>query len=1077
MAVALARSKSDATPSRTQVPESAPVVHRTNSDRRRYGLSGSIIQTSLQISTPGDSAEREADSTARKVMTMSAPAIAPRERVAILAARAPADVKPRDDQTSPELAAAIRSQLGGGRPLPADTRSFMEPRFKADLSAVRVHTDSRAENLTTRLGARAFAYGRHIFFNAGQFQPNTPDGMELIAHELTHTIQQREVVQREVEIKQRSGPKVQRGIVSEALDWIADKANYIPGYRLFTIVIGRNPINMERVERSGANILRALIEFIPGGHLIVEALDNHGVIQKGGKFIEDQFAALGDLGAAMRDALMEFIDSLGWRDIFRLGSVWSRAVRIFSVPVDKAIAFGKNLVTGIAKLVKEAIIKPLGKWAANNIPYWDLLAGVFGKNPISNEGESPASQLIGAFMKLIGQEEIWENIKKGNAVSKAWAWFQGAMKGALSLVMSIPSRVMETISSLTIFDIVTIVGAFGKILKTFGSFVVDFVKWAGGTVLSLLEIILSVVAPTVIPYLKKAGAAFSTIIKAPGRFINTLVQAGKKGFNQFAKNIVKHLTKGLLDWLLGSLAGANLYLPQSFAPRELLKFGLSVVGLTWTNVRTKLVAATNETVVKSLEAGFDLVKTLVTEGPAAAWEQFLQNLSDLKTMVQDAIMNYVQQQVIETAIARLVMMLNPAGAFIAAIQAIYKTITFIVAKLQQIGALVAAFIDGIAAIAAGLIDPAAKRVESVLANGLSLAISFLANYASLGNISKKVIEIVNKIRTPVDKALDKVVAWVVAQAKKLGKMVIDKVTGKAAKPAGAENAEERHKNVKAAVRADLAGKTFPDPASLKSALSAIYNRRKSEGLKGLRGSLHGDRAKVEAAASPVDVVANLPVTATGVRTAIDFFFRFQYDRGVTVLQVDYDNETKRLPEIIQNDAGASGRNHAEDIFFEKHLPTLAKTIEKGLKDESLVTKRAPVSISLNLNRMPCQHCAPIIAGMAGKYPYIQFIVRGASISKSGQRVVPTDDHIQIDFIKTMLKAGVKVEPLKIYDEVWKKILALGTKGKSQKLNLVTDGLSHEVTTVRQMMHACKSETARVQSLIDEAEQQIQVGQL
>jgi Domain of unknown function (DUF4157)/DNA/RNA non-specific endonuclease len=745
------------------VAEAAPRAAEPGRANRR-------VQTSLQISTPGDAAEREADSTARKVMSMSAPAIAPRERVSILAARAPSPRAPRTDETSPELAAAIRSQLGGGRPLPADTRSFMEPRFKADLSGVRIHTGAKAENLTTRLGARAFAYGRDIFFNAGQFQPDTPDGMELIAHELTHTIQQREVVQREVQVTERTGPKVQRGIVSEALDWIADKANNIPGYRLFTIVIGRNPINMERVERSGANILRALIEFIPGGHMIVEALENHGVIQKGGKFIEDQFAALGDLGAALRDALMEFIDSLGWRDIFRLGSLWGRAKRIFSVPVDKAIAFGKGLVSGIATLVKDAIIKPLGKWAANNIPKWDLLIGVFGKNPISDDKESPASALIGGFMKLIGQEEIWENIKKGNAVSKAWEWFQKAMKGALSLVLSIPGRVMDTIRSLTIFDIVTIVGAFGKIVKAFSSFVGDFLTWAGGTVLALLEIILSVVAPTMVPYLKKAGAAFNTIIKAPGRFINTLVQAGKAGFSKFVTNIVKHLTRGLLDWLLGSLAGANLYLPQSFTPRELLKFGLSVVGLTWTNVRGKLVAATNETVVKTLETGFDLVKTLVTEGPAAAWQQFLENLSNLKSMVQDAIMDYVKQQVIETAITRLLMMLNPAGAFIAAIQAIYKTVTFIVAKLRQIGALVAAFIDGLAAIAAGQIAPAAARVESVLANGLSLAISFLANYAGLGNISKKVIEIVNKIRAPVDKALDKVVAWVVGQAKKLGKM-------------------------------------------------------------------------------------------------------------------------------------------------------------------------------------------------------------------------------------------------------------------------------------------------------------------
>ena len=58
------------------------------------------------------------------------------------------------------------------------------------------------------------------------------------------------------------------------------------------------------------------------------------------------------------------------------------------------------------------ILKPMARWASANIPHWDLLMGVLGVNPVSNDGESPTMQLIGAFMKLIGQEEVWENIRK-----------------------------------------------------------------------------------------------------------------------------------------------------------------------------------------------------------------------------------------------------------------------------------------------------------------------------------------------------------------------------------------------------------------------------------------------------------------------------------------------------------------------------------------------------------------------------------------------------------------------------------------------------------------------------------------
>lgn len=753
------------------------------------------VRTALKVSSPSDPAEREAEATAKRVMRMPAPArLGPIvARAPLQPARAPAIPVPRPqappgaaappakarppEETSPELEAAIKKEKGGGRPLPADVAAFMGPRFKADFSGVRIHTGARAENLTSRLGARAFAFGRDIFFNAGQFKPATPEGMELIAHELTHTIQQREVVQREVaeaapvEVRESSEPQVQRGVVGEALDWVADKANMIPGFRLFTIVIGRNPVNMAKVDRSGANILRALIEFIPGGGLIVQALENHGVFEKGGKFIEEQFAALGDLAGAVRDALMEFIDSLGISDIFRLGSLWERAKRIFTVPVDKVISFGKNLVSGVAEIVKDAIVKPLGRWAAANIPKWDLLVGVFGKNPISGEGASPAAALIGGFMELIGQKEIWENIKQANAVAKAWQWFQGAMKGALALVTSIPGRVMDTIRSLTIFDIVTIVGAFGKILGAFSSFIGDFIRWAGGTVLSLLEIIFSVVAPTVVPYLKKAGGAFSKIIKSPGTFISTLVKAGKQGFNQFKAKIVAYLRDALFKWLLGSAEGAGLYFPKSFAPLELLKLGLSVLGLTWAHVRGKLVAATNETTVKAMETGFDLVKTLVTQGPAAAWQELLNSLSNLKAMVIDAAIDFVKGEVVKIAIEKLVSFLTPAGAFVQAILSIYRTIMFIVQKLAQIGRLVAAFVDGLAALADGVVTTAAGKVESVLAQGLSLAISFLASFAGLGNVPKKVMELIKKIRAPVDKAINAVIKWIVDKARKLGRFV------------------------------------------------------------------------------------------------------------------------------------------------------------------------------------------------------------------------------------------------------------------------------------------------------------------
>jgi hypothetical protein len=87
------------------------------------------------------------------------------------------------------VAAALSGQ-GAGRPLDATTRAFMEPRFGRDFGGVRIHADSAAATAAKALRANAFATGSDIFFGEGRYQPNSAPGRRLLAHELTHTVQQ-----------------------------------------------------------------------------------------------------------------------------------------------------------------------------------------------------------------------------------------------------------------------------------------------------------------------------------------------------------------------------------------------------------------------------------------------------------------------------------------------------------------------------------------------------------------------------------------------------------------------------------------------------------------------------------------------------------------------------------------------------------------------------------------------------------------------------------------------------------------------------------------------------------------------
>lgn len=80
--------------------------------------------------------------------------------------------------------------LSGGKSLESNTRSQFEPKFGHDFGRVRVHADARAADLAEQEGAAAFTVGRDVVFGAGRYEPNTPRGSRLIAHELAHVVQQ-----------------------------------------------------------------------------------------------------------------------------------------------------------------------------------------------------------------------------------------------------------------------------------------------------------------------------------------------------------------------------------------------------------------------------------------------------------------------------------------------------------------------------------------------------------------------------------------------------------------------------------------------------------------------------------------------------------------------------------------------------------------------------------------------------------------------------------------------------------------------------------------------------------------------
>jgi len=91
---------------------------------------------------------------------------------------------------TPDLEASIQQARGSGQPLADSVRKPMEQAFGADFSGVNVHTDTQSDQLNQSIQAKAFTTGKDIFFRQGEYDPGSRGGQELIAHELTHVVQQ-----------------------------------------------------------------------------------------------------------------------------------------------------------------------------------------------------------------------------------------------------------------------------------------------------------------------------------------------------------------------------------------------------------------------------------------------------------------------------------------------------------------------------------------------------------------------------------------------------------------------------------------------------------------------------------------------------------------------------------------------------------------------------------------------------------------------------------------------------------------------------------------------------------------------
>ena len=185
------------------------------------------------------------------------------------------------------------------------------------------------------------------------------------------------------------------------------------------------------------------------------------------------------------------------------------------------------------------------------------------------------------------------------------AWLLGLINELGLSPSQLVERFLTLWNSFSIDDLMNPIGAYIRIAETYLGFVGDVLMLVLRVYWKVLEImfvfLLGPGAARVVAALKQGENTFRLIIEDPVGFFGNLLGAIGKGIKQFGSNIWKHIQGGLIGWMLGSLQGAGIEMPEKFDLKGVVSIVMQLLGLTYRQVRPILVKRLGEKVVQGLE--------------------------------------------------------------------------------------------------------------------------------------------------------------------------------------------------------------------------------------------------------------------------------------------------------------------------------------------------------------------------------------------------------------------------------------------------------------------------------------------
>jgi hypothetical protein len=306
-------------------------------------------------------------------------------------------------------------------------------------------------------------------------------------------------------------------------------------------------------------------------------------------------------------------------------------------------------------------------------------------------------------------------------------------------------------------------GLIGRIVNAINRFIDDPVKFIIEGLLDLLGIPPAAFWAVVAKIKKVIGQ----IADDPLGFANNLLQGLADGFGLFFSNFGTHLLKGFLEWLLGGVK--DVQVPKDVSLKSIVTFFLQLMGITWPNIRKILVKLVGAKNVALVEKVYSMVSLLIEKGPEGIYEMIKEKLDPaaiVDQVVQMAV-EFMVSAIIKQVSARIIMLFNPAGAILQALEAIYRVLKWVFQNAAKIFTLVETVVNGIADILAGNTKAFAAAVEKGLAMLIAPVISFIADYLSLGDLPSIVADKVKSMREWVLGMIESALTWLVEKGKAL----------------------------------------------------------------------------------------------------------------------------------------------------------------------------------------------------------------------------------------------------------------------------------------------------------------------